>query len=307
MTALSNRTIVADLHTHTTASDGALTPSQVVVHAQNYKLQTIAITDHDTIAGYAEAEQTRIQFNSTRLRLLLGVELSCVWKEREEHMLAYFPAGATAEIHAVCDDLTAFRQLRFLDGVRLLREDGHVVPEADVEFFLKSTVSLGRRHLSQLVRRAGLASDGRSAWVNILGPLFPQIRPKKLLPLDEAIELVHCNGGFCSLAHPSPDVTREDLRELKEWNLDAVEVTFPAAKLGRSLELRAWAKESGLLMTGGSDFHAPVGARHVGDHGLTAEELAMLPIPCIGESVSLGRSAPSMPTLHVSPVSAHAV
>jgi len=276
---MANRTIVADLHTHSTASDGVFSPSQVVVHAQNKKLHLLAMTDHDTFAGFSEAEQTRSQFTHARLRLLLGVEFSCVWKEREEHLLAYFPSGATDEILSVCEDLTEHRRLRFLDGVRLVRDSGHVVPEADVEFFLKSVASLGRRHLSQLVRRAGLASDGRSAWTTILGPIFSKIRPKKLLALDEAIELVHCNGGFCSLAHPSPDVTCGDLAEWKQLSLNAVEVSFPAAKLGRSLELRAWASEVRLLITGGSDFHSPVGTRHVGDHGLTVEELAKLPIP----------------------------
>ena len=97
-TARSNRLIVADLHTHSTASDGTLTPSQIVVKAVNEKLHFLSLTDHDTFAGLAEAEQTLSQFTSTRLRLLPGVELSCTWNDREEHLLAYFPEGVTEEM-----------------------------------------------------------------------------------------------------------------------------------------------------------------------------------------------------------------
>jgi 3',5'-nucleoside bisphosphate phosphatase len=277
-----DKTIFADLHTHSTASDGSFSPSQVVGQAVQHKLHLLALTDHDTFAGLAQADEELKQFSNARLRLLAGVELSCNWNDREEHLLAYFPHGTTPELIAVCDDLVHHRRLRFLDGVDKLREVGHIVPQADVEFIEKSTVSLGRRHLSQLVRRAGLAKDGRSAWGEILGPLFPTIRPKKLLPLAEAIELVHRNGGFCSLAHPSDSVTQQDLVTWKEIGLDGIEVSFPAAMLTRSKELRGWANELGLLKTGGSDFHGPVGTRHVGDHGLTAEELSALPIPPAG-------------------------
>lgn len=303
-TARSNRVIVADLHTHSTASDGVFTPSQVVAHAVKEHLHFLALTDHDTFAGHAEADQTLEQFTTSRLQLITGVELSCTWNDREEHLLAYFPEGTTEEMESVCAELTEHRLLRFLDGVQKLRDAGHSVPEEHVEFFLKSTVSLGRRHLSQLVRRCGLATDGRTAWTTILGPIFPSIRPKKLLPLADAIALVQLNGGFCSLAHPSPEATRDDLSSWKEMNLDAVEVSFPAAKLGRSLELRAWAKELGLLITGGSDFHGPVGNRHVGDHGLTTEEVAALPVRRSGEALSSDRPSASMPTLPVPPVSA---
>jgi predicted metal-dependent phosphoesterase TrpH len=303
-TANSNRVIVADLHTHSTASDGAYTPSQVVAHAVRERLQFLALTDHDTFAGHTEADQTLEQFTSSHLRLIPGVELSCTRNDREVHLLAYFPNGTTAEMQSICAEMTEHRRLRFVDGVQKLRDGGHTVPEEHVEFFLKSTPSLGRRHLSQLVRRAGLATDGRSAWTSILGPIFPRIREKKLLPLADAIALVQLNGGFCSMAHPSPEVTRDDLISWKVMNLDAVEVSFPAAKLGRSIELRAWAKELGLLMTGGSDFHAPVGNRHVGDHGLTSDEVAALPVLRSGEAVSSDRPSASMPTLPVSPVSA---
>jgi 3',5'-nucleoside bisphosphate phosphatase len=303
-TASSNRVIVADLHTHSTASDGAYTPSQVVAHAVRVRLHFLALTDHDTFAGHAEADQTLEQFSSSRLQLIPGVELSCTWNDREEHLLAYFPNGTTAEMESVCADLTEHRRLRFLDGVQKLRDGGHVVPDEEVEYFLKCTPSLGRRHLSQLVRRAGLATDGRTAWTTILGPIFPRIRPKKLLPLADAIALVQLNGGFCSLAHPSLEATRDNLTSLKEMSLDAVEVSFPAVKLGRSLELRAWVKELGLLLTGGSDFHVPVGNRHVGDHGLTTEEVAALPVHRSGEALSSDRPSASMPTLPVPPVPA---
>jgi len=303
-TARSNRVIVADLHTHSKASDGAYTPSQLVAQAVKEHLHFLALTDHDTFAGQAEADQTLEQYSSARLQLIPGVELSCTWNDREEHLLAYFPNGITAEMESVCADLTEFRRLRFLDGVQKLRDVGHSVADEHVDFFLQSTVSLGRRHLSQLVRRAGLAADGRTVWTTILGPIFPTIRVKKLLPLADAIAMVHLNGGFCSMAHPSPEATRDDLSSWKEMNLDAVEVSFPAAKLGRSLELRTWAKELALLMTGGSDFHGPVGNRHVGDHGLTKEEVAKLPIPSISQSLSFDRTSASMPTLPDPPVPA---
>jgi 3',5'-nucleoside bisphosphate phosphatase len=281
-TARSSKVLVADLHTHSTASDGSFTPSQVVGRAAQEKLHLLALTDHDTFAGTEEAAKTLKQFSNTRLRLLPGVELSCLWNDREEHLLAYFPHGTTPEITEVCADLVHHRRLRFLDGADKLREAGHVVPQAAVDFIVKSTVSLGRRHLSQLVKRAGLASDGRTAWADILGPVFATVRPKKLLPMNEAIALVHRNRGFCSLAHPAEEITPADFLNLQQLGLDGVEVSFPAASVSRCKQLRTMCVAFKLLQTGGSDFHGPVGTRHVGDHGLTAEELSALPIPPAG-------------------------
>lgn len=270
------RPVVADLHLHTTASDGEFTPSQVAAFARRAKLDAIAITDHDTLAGVSEAVGA-----ADCVRVIPGVELTADWHGREVHVLGYFPHGSPhvgnersglalafgSRLTILCDR----RRERFRDFVRLIREAGHPLDDGLVAAVEAATASLGRRHVASLLVRTGIAANRREAWGRFVGPLGPLVVPKLRLPFAEGCGLIHESGGVSSLAHPPTEFTETDLSAMADAGLSGVEVKFPAAGAGRSAELKAWANRLGLMTTGGSDCHGPDG-RGVGSVGVSADE-----------------------------------
>jgi predicted metal-dependent phosphoesterase TrpH len=279
-----SRRVTADLHLHTTASDGELTPSQVVAFARQARLDAVAITDHDTLAGVNEAIEAAEQFGGA-VRVIPGVELTAEWGGREVHVLGYILTSrdcqgaadvTSAPWRSRLVELCARRRDRFRDFVRLIRESGHAIDDGMVSAVEARSVSLGRRHVAMLVVRARLAPTYREAWRRFVGPLGSRVIPKLKLPFAEAVELIRESGGVSSLAHPSSDLSESDLAAMKDAGLDAVEAKFPAAGVGRTAELITLATRLGLTVTGGSDSHGGDAGRAVGSVGLTGAELQAL-------------------------------
>jgi hypothetical protein len=142
---------------------------------------------------------------------------------------------------------------------------------------LAATEAVGRRHLASLLVEEGKAGSIREAFNRYLGDHGRACVPKERLPTVEAIALVRLAGGVASWAHPGVDCTRESLRELYNLGMRAVEVDCPSIKMQRARQLRTWASELGLVVTGGSDCHGPDEPRRaIGMFGVTAEELRAL-------------------------------
>jgi len=260
--------IAADLHLHTTASDGEFTPSQVVGFAARAGLKSFAITDHDTFAGHSEAEPMLQSWPGPVPRFVRGVELTCHWRGREVHLLAYLERP-NAALLSRCDEMIAVRRERFRDYLKLLSMDGSVE--------IVPGTSYGRRHVAALILQRGLATTRHEAWHGHLHPLRDAVRPKLAIDLAEAAKMVGDSGGTSSLAHPLIDLSESDLAELKSCGVDAIEAHFPAATIARRMQLSAWAGAIGLHVTGGSDCHGPAGPnRSIGGCGLSAEGLRRL-------------------------------
>ncbi len=273
------RRVVADLHLHTTASDGDYTPSQVAAYAVRAKLDAIAITDHDTLAGVAEAARVG------GVRVIPGVELTAEWSGHEVHVLGYFAGPPPAfPFGSRLTELCVRRRERFRDFVRLIREGGHSLDEGRVAAVEAATESLGRRHVANLLMRCGLAQTYGQAWGRFVAPLGKRVIPKLRLPFAEATEWVRACGGVSVLAHPSADLSESDFAAMKEAGLDGIEAAFPAAGVGRTSTLREIARRLGLRTSGGSDCHGA--GREVGSCGVGAEELRAL----VGEGVPAART-----------------
>lgn len=271
LTASLSRRVAADLHLHTTASDGDYTPSQVVAFARVARLDAIAVTDHDTLAGVGAAIDAA---DGAGVRVIPGVELTAEWDGQEVHLLGYFPNGMPTTRLDRLTELCARRRERFRDFLRMIRETGAQLEDGLVTAVEQTNASLGRRHVASLLLRSGIASTRREAWQRFVGPLGTRVIPKLRMSFGEATEWVRTNGGLSSLAHPSPDLSESTLAAMKEAGLGGVEVKFPAAGVGRRAELTRWSVTHGLIVTGGSDCHGgeAVG-RSVGAVGVTAEEL----------------------------------
>jgi predicted metal-dependent phosphoesterase TrpH len=263
----------ADLHAHTTASDGEYTPGQVVALARQAGLCAVAVTDHDTLAGVPEA----LAAAGEAVEVVPGVEISTSFAGRELHLLGYFVRADHPELNAALAALCASRRERFRDFVARLRERGLPLPEDRARLVEEATVSPGRRHVAGLLVACGHARARTEAFHRFVNPLARSVRPKALVPLEEAIRLVHAAGGVASLAHPPPDLADNALAELRGLGLDALEVVYPWGRSSTAARLREVAARFGFAASGGSDCHGPEPAhRRVGSHAITSDELAGL-------------------------------
>jgi predicted metal-dependent phosphoesterase TrpH len=249
-----------DLHAHSTASDGAATPTTLVVAAGQAGLGAIAITDHDTVAGVPEATAAGA---SAGIRVIPGVELSAVDAAGETHLLGLHLGDLTA-LDTRLAELREMRRLRAERIVQRLNAIGLAVTMDDV-LSQAAGGAIGRPHVARALVAKGLAGDIRSAFERYLGAGRPAFVAKDRLSIADAIGMVHRAGGIAILAHPGACATAERLKALVALGLDGVEVRHPShddAEIGRIFSL---ADRLGLLPSGGSDWHGqPDGSRALG-------------------------------------------
>ncbi|MFO0925752.1 MAG: PHP domain-containing protein [Gemmataceae bacterium] len=258
----------ADLHLHTTCSDGNYTPAEVIDLARRCGLSALAITDHDTLAGVEPARDAA----GGAVEVVSGVEITTEFRGRELHLLGYF---VDIHDHALNDALAGIRRdrvERFHAMVERLRGLGVSVT---IEAAGSAPESLGRRYLAELLVRQGKAGSVREVFQRWLGDRGRAAVPKWRLPVAEAIRLVRAAGGVAAWAHPFYDGAEPALGELAALGLGAVEVEYPDLRLTLRQQLRAWARQLGLAVTGGSDCHGP-GRRTVGACTISDEELERL-------------------------------
>jgi predicted metal-dependent phosphoesterase TrpH len=262
----------ADLHVHTTYSDGTYTPDEVVDLARRGGLAALAVTDHDTLAGVAPTQAAAV---GTGVEIVPAAEITAEHQGRELHLLAYFVRLDDSPLNAALERLCRHRVGRFWEMVERLRGCGVSVDEGDLRAQATTGV-LGRRHLAELLVQARRASTVREAFARYLHDRGRVVVPKLRLPVAEAIALVRAAGGVAAWAHPSYDCTESALAGLRGLGLQAIEAEYPAYRPGRVRELRARATALGLAVTGGSDCHGPghpartIGACGVADHELEA-------------------------------------
>jgi predicted metal-dependent phosphoesterase TrpH len=259
----------ADLHLHTTFSDGTYTPAEVVDLARRSGLAAIAITDHDTTGGVAPA---RAAAAGTSLELVAGAEITAEYRGRELHLLAYFIDPDHAPLQNALLEIRRSRHERYHAMIERLRDCGVSIEN---EALAVAPEALGRRHLAELLVRQGQAGSVREAFQRWLADGGRAVVPKRRLPVAEAIALVRQAGGVAAWAHPAYDTTLEALAELARLGLGAVEADFPDARPTRAAQLRAWAEALGLAVSAGSDCHGP-GPRAIGARTLSDEDFARL-------------------------------
>lgn len=258
----------ADLHLHTTCSDGSYSVAQVVELARRCGLSAIALTDHDTLAGIPLARQLA----GERLEVVAGVEITTEFQGRELHLLAYYVDIENRPLAAALDCLREARATRFGEMVERLRHLGVSIEEGAID---ATRASLGRRYLAELLVEQGLAGSVREAFQRWLGDRGRAAVPKKRLPVAEAIALVRQSGGVAAWAHPPYDGSQQALTELAALGLGAVEVEYPDFRQAHRQHLRQTATRLGLAVSGGSDCHGP-GRRTVGACTISDEELETL-------------------------------
>jgi predicted metal-dependent phosphoesterase TrpH len=243
----------ADLHVHSTHSDGALSPCQIIVAAARVGLAAVAITDHDTVSALAVA---RVESTRWPVQLIAGVEITCSFLGRELHLLGYHFRDDDVELTAALDGLRAARVDRLEAIAAHLRQFSLHVDLAVIRR-AHPRAALGRRLIADYLVRTGQVSGVREAFVRYLNDEQLAAVPKPRLDVARAIGLVRKAGGVTAWAHPPFDVRFESLQSLAGQGLQAVEVDGPGFTKKLSRRLRDWADALGLIPTAGSDFHAP--------------------------------------------------
>jgi 3',5'-nucleoside bisphosphate phosphatase len=246
-----------DLHAHTTASDGSLTPTALVALARETGLSALGVTDHDTVAGLPEAAAAA---RDAGLELVPGVELSVDYPHGQFHLLGYFVDFTRP---ALLDRLQYLQDYRFRRNekmVDLMQQQGLPVTMEDFAREAGGKV-IGRPHMALALVRKGVVGSTQEAFDRYLADGRPCHIPKvKLLPA-EAIELLHSAGAVTILAHPKyvgiadPGQLRTELASLKEQGLDGIEVYYSQHTEEETALYQQIARELDFAISGGSDFH----------------------------------------------------
>jgi predicted metal-dependent phosphoesterase TrpH len=266
----------ADLHLHTCHSDGVWTPTELVQRAAARGLGAIAITDHDTCSALPEA-RTAARGLASAPEIVAGVEITCEFRGNELHLLGYFLDADEPALDSALAGLREQRRLRFQHMVDLLSRAGLPLDGIEVQSRIESGCSLGRRDLAGMMVRAGHVETVGQAFARYLRDGTPYAVPKRGLPVAEALALVRAAGGISSWAHPPQDIELEQVIELRELGLGALEAVHPSYTSARSRGFRELARAAGLLVSGGSDCHGPTPvSRALGSWGIRRDELNLL-------------------------------
>jgi predicted metal-dependent phosphoesterase TrpH len=259
-----------DLHSHSTASDGALAPGVVVEHAHRAGLVALALTDHDSIAGVAEARETAARFG---MRLVPGVELSAYDASGELHLLGLH----LERLDQIETRLVVFRDARRHRGEQIVAKLNALGVRLDFADVLEQARdgAIGRPHVAKAMIANGWARDTRDAFDRYLGWGRPAFVEKMRLTMADAIALVHACGGIAVLAHPGESGRRARLEPLVHQGLDGVEILHPSHSAEDIARLTALADFFHLVPSGGSDWHgATDGPRTIGNQRVPLECLA---------------------------------
>ena len=254
-----------DLHCHTTASDGGLSPTDLVAQAASLGIEVLAITDHDTTEGVPEA---LAEAQRQGITVVPGVEISAVSGREEIHLLGYFVDPENVELQTLLSRAREARRVRAKEMLDRLTKLGLPVEWDRLIEVSGGSSSIGRPHVATTLLEAGHVSSYDEAfdlWIGRGGPAY--VERYKLSP-QEAVSLLKRGGGLPVLAHPyiySRNGERKLALDLKHWlpllreaGLEGIEVYYPNYPASARRQLLAQAVKHGLLITGGSDFHGGV-------------------------------------------------
>jgi predicted metal-dependent phosphoesterase TrpH len=252
-----------DLHSHTTASDGTLSPRELVRLAARHGVRVLAVTDHDSTSGVREAMDEARGLPS--LEIVPGLEINCDVPGAEVHVLGYCVDWEAAWFQQFLGAQQEERRQRVYRIAARLAELG-VPIDPDAVFALVKEGSAGRPHVAQAMVDRGHVQSVREAFDRYLSLNGPANVPRKRLTPAEAVRIIRRARGVPVLAHPGLANRDELIPELVEAGLLGIEAFYPEHSAGQITAYREMCGRLGLIATGGSDFHGPRvgGVRHPG-------------------------------------------
>ena len=241
----------ADLHCHTTASDGLLSPTELVQLAAKLGLKAIGITDHDTIQGWKEAVEAGELY---QIKILKGLELNTEWKGKEVHILGYEVDSSSRVLTEQLIILRNAREKRMLEILNRFKELGINISVAEVQQFAQGE-SIGRPHIAQVLIERGYVKNIREGFDRYIGKGAPAYVQRAKLTPEEGIRLIREAHGVAVLAHPGVHRLEDGIPTWVNAGLQGIEVLHSQHNPDDEKRYLEIAEEYQLLTTGGSDFH----------------------------------------------------
>lgn len=251
-----------DMHMHSTYSDGVRTPSELVAMAKSKGLAGIALTDHDSVEGFAELSRAAA---GTGVDVMTGVELSCEYNGRDLHVLGYGVDPGNAALQSL---LREFRDARERRGERIVAKLSGQGVHIDMERVMAKAGhgALGRPHIAEALIEAGYVADHAQAFARYIGEGCVAYVDKYKMQPKQAVASIHAADGLAFVAHPGYYMEDFDafLRLIDE-GFDGVEAFHPYHIPPVTTRLLALARDRALLISGGSDFHGFAGRDNMGE------------------------------------------
>ena len=246
-----------DLHMHTTASDGALTPKELIKESVKFGMEVISVTDHDNTTAVKELEKEADKYS---IEFVPGIEISTYRGEAEYHILGYYIDPENEALLGLTEAILESRITRIHKMIEILTEMGYPLEYSDVQKYAAG-VSIGRPHVARALVEKGYVENIREAFTDQLigGEGKAYVEKKKVLPA-EAIEVILKAGGVPVIAHPNlinhgDPLDKEEIARLKKVGLKGVEVYQTKHDKKTTTKYKNIAEELDLLITGGSDYH----------------------------------------------------
>lgn len=245
-----------DLHVHSNASDGTLTPSEVVALALQTRLAAIALSDHDTVKGVPEAIRAA---QGTDLEVIPAAELSCYYQGIEIHILGLFLDYESKELLTALTQLEEARTKRNQNMIALFQKDGIPITLEELQAGNPNSV-ITRAHFARVLVEKGICKDKNTAFARYLGIDCPYYLPKPQVTPEQTLPLITQAGGLPILAHPMLyKMGYRQIEALLQYliplGLKGIEVYHSSCNFAHSNQLRSFARQYGLAISGGSDFH----------------------------------------------------
>lgn len=240
----------ADLHCHSSCSDGSFDPVQLVEHAHAIGLQGLAITDHDNYAAYFLARQRAEKLS---LDFLPGIEFSSEYKGEAIHVLSYaFVLGHPA-FDRLCENHKVRRYERALAILDLLKKKGIVIQREELPLEV-----IGRPHIAAVLLKKGVVGSIAEAFRRYLGKGGEVFVPAVTFSLEQTLEVIHEAKGLAVIAHPHLIRHKKIVQDIFSMPFDGVECYYGFCTLEQNAQWLAEANKKNWLVTGGSDFHGEI-------------------------------------------------
>ncbi|MCQ8230503.1 PHP domain-containing protein [Pectobacterium carotovorum] len=249
-----------DLHSHTTASDGLLTPAALVSRAVDMRVSVLAITDHDTTAGLDEAQQAIAQ-QGLPLRLIPGVEISTLWENHEIHIVGLGMDSAHPALTGLLQQQAACRQNR-AEQIAARLEKNRIPDALAGAQRLAAGGQITRAHFARYLIELGIAANMNQVFKKYLAKGKIGYVPPQWCTIPQAIEAIHQSGGVSVLAHPGRyDLTAKWLKRLLATFAESGGIAMEVAQCQQApderTQLGRYARDFNLMASQGSDFHLP--------------------------------------------------
>lgn len=251
--------MIRDLHCHSTASDGLLTPTELIQRAVEQQVGMLALTDHDTIAGVAEAKQAA---QSLSIEVIAGVEISILWQGKNIHLAALNVDMQNAQLNELLHRQAQLRNIRAEQIGEKLAKAGIANAYEGAKALANGEVT--RAHYARFLVANGYVNNDEQAFKRYLGMGKTAYVKPIWCTMEEAIEVTHHAGGVICVAHPlryklTARWVRRLIEEFKQAGGDGIEVAGCAQTPDQRQLLARWATEFDLYSSAGSDFHYPAG------------------------------------------------